>query len=820
MHAIHQITLNRLRNSKCCLTLVLVLAVAVMPVCAQQPAQPRSAPRKSGPPKAGAPQTPAAEVTLDNLLAADRYKVYGEVKNVGQVLRSGNIADLLDPIMKLADPPKEVKLLVKFANSHAESLSTARLVIAFWPAQPRVPQALLAIELSSSDEARKFEAELRGFLPKILPSPTPVTPIVTNESDKIVSNGKDAAAHKEAQPQADPKPSPPPFVIKQTGSIVLLSETALDLKTLRPPGSKLLADDQNFRQVRERFGSEPIFVFFNVALNEKGRSIAEEQPPADKQNSTQANRVVVAEPAPTVTADPQEMGPPETEPAEPDPSADGTPAFVPQQQTTAVLSAGPAQETASIEPFNNGLGDIMSALFGGQPKWPEAVGAVIAFDGDAYVARVLLVYGAEGKPLAVPFVPQLISGPALIPESPSVLPADTELFVTASIDTTQIYENIVRTLNEGQNQFARQGRVSGKAPQPEVPFAALEKRLGIKIKEELLPILGNEIAVSVPLSVVTGKSVAPPTPATDDAGANAKKSEPNPIVLISLKDKQAAHDLLPRIIDGFIGGGGNKAPDQLSKMLAQTEKREDTEIVSYAGTLSYAFIGNFLVLSPDTPAIRHVVDSYLNHQVLAADSHFRNFTRWQPRQLQGQVYISPALVESYRTSANDPTALIGDQVKDFLRRLSPESEPVTYALSNEGAGPLHELHVPRNLLLMMVASIAGESNQSPLRSNESMARIALSVIASSEAAYRTEKESGNYATLEQLITRGSLSKELLEQHGYRIDLTTSGAGFEATAVPLEYSKTGMLSYFVNESGVIRAADHGGARASVADHPIQ
>ena len=61
---------------------------------------------------------------------------------------------------------------------------------------------------------------------------------------------------------------------------------------------------------------------------------------------------------------------------------------------------------------------------------------------------------------------------------------------------------------------------------------------------------------------------------------------------------------------------------------ANTERKDDTELVSYANFFAYAFIGNFLVISSDAAATRHVVDSYLKHDTLASDSNFRSYTRW------------------------------------------------------------------------------------------------------------------------------------------------------------------------------------------------
>ncbi len=65
-----------------------------------------------------------------------------------------------------------------------------------------------------------------------------------------------------------------------------------------------------------------------------------------------------------------------------------------------------------------------------------------------------------------------------------------------------------------------------------------------------------------------------------------------------------------------------------------------------------------------------------------------------------------------------------------------------------------------------------------------------------------------------------MRKEHLQQNGYKIELTASGSRFEASAVPLEYGKTGRMSFFVDESGVLRGADNGGGFATVADKPVQ
>ena len=183
---------------------------------------------------------------------------------------------------------------------------------------------------------------------------------------------------------------------------------------------------------------------------------------------------------------------------------------------------------------------------------------------------------------------------------------------------------------------------------------------------------------------------------------SASPAAPPVVIAISLKDKEGMRAFLPKLIEGLAFKGASA--------LAQTERREDTELVSYANMVSYAFIGNFLVISPDVAATRHVVDSYLKRQTLAGEAHYKNYTRWQPRQVQGQIYISPSLMESYRTWIQQPNAQVDDQTRAFLTKFSVVAQPVTYSLSNEGFGPLHELHLPKNLVLLIIAATAGGIN--------------------------------------------------------------------------------------------------------------
>ncbi len=763
--------------------------------------------RRPAAPKPQPPAQPAqVALTFETFLAADSYKIYGEVRGVGQVFRSAGLNEVLDPLIRFMSPPKEFKSLVNWLNSHADALTTSRLMFAAWPSRPKLPNALVVIEFATTEEAQKFEPQLRGFLPKLLPTPTPEPASNPANAEGAKSDPKPKAA----QPTAPPAP---PFILKQSGPLVFISDTTFTFKALRPTSSKLMAEDHNFRQVHDRFNTESLFVYVDALALEKEerermRQMEEEQ---EKRKAAEA-----ANPAKVVDEKSEEkeeeVSPEELQNPQAPPHSG--------EVTLGTLQGQPQPNEPQViaETFLSPIELLSGAFFRSRPTWPDAIGIAVNLDPDSYVLRVLLLNGPDVKGNPIPIVPQLVTGPPLTFEAPSILPADTEMLVTASLDYPQIYEGFIKAANPENEAMRGIGRVPVRDERSAGPFVVYETQLGIKIKDDLLPLLGNEIAVSLPmktLGVVPAKSSATPAQKSDnepEREENKKPDEPNVVVAVSVRDREGVRTLLPKLIEsvGFKGAG----------MLAQTEKRDDTELVSYANAFAYAFIGNFLVISPDAQAVRHVVDSYLKNETLASDSNFRNFTRWQPRQLLGQVYFSPALMDGYNLVAKDANVLANDKLRDLIARLSPTPEAVTYAISNDGLGPLHELHVPRNLVLLMIAAAATESSQPPLVRNEAMAQAALRVLSSAEATYQATMGNGKYGTLEQLIQQGLVAKDLLEKHGYKIELTVSGDKFEASAVPVEYGKTGRMSFFVDETAQLRGGDHGGGPATVSDKPVQ
>jgi hypothetical protein len=802
------------------LGLVVTILIFASPLIAQQQ---RAAPPK----KPASALVPEPIPTFDTLLSTETYKVYFEIRGVGALLRSSGVQDLLDPVMKLASPPKEFKTVVRWLNAHGDALAGSRMLVASQPSRSNIPSVVMAIEFSSPEEAQKFERELRGFVPTLLPKGTPS--VVSPPGSGRQNTSTPTSQEKESEPAL------PPYQIKQSGTLVLIADRPIDFRKLRSRGSKLLEEDANFALARNRFSSESVFIYVDFKAIEKEEKDQRQKWEEEEQRRVEriANQPKVEDSTGETNSQVSVQLSPEVSISEPPPqpppirrgSAQVTLGTTSSDSVRAIdgpVTAGPDSASIREEAELSGASySLYGALFGGQANWPEAAAAAIAFDGDSYVVHTLILNGAENKASAIPFVPQFVSGPALVPQAASVFPADTALFVTASLDYPQIYDGMVRAIANAEGLTRRYGRQplgtprSTERSQPPSPFDIYEKKLGMKIKDDLLPLLGNEIALALPRATpvaIDDTADAPQPGAEKSERKNSRSSEPTPVIAIAIKDKEAVRRLIPKLIEALAFKGAN--------LFAQTEKRDETEITSYANVLSYAFVGDFLVLSPDVAATRRVVDSYLSHQTLSSDSRFRNSTRWQARQVLGAVYVAPDLIERYYPLAGSVGAPANDKMRDFLSQLTPIIDPVTYSLSNDGLGPLHELHVPKNLLMLMVAGMSNQATQVPVVSNEAIAVSMMRTVVVAEATFQATQDNSRYGTLDELVSAGLINKEVLQKYGYKIEVTLSSNKFEATAVPLEYGKTGKLSYFVDDSGVIRGGDHGGGAATISDKEIQ
>lgn len=124
----------------------------------------------------------------------------------------------------------------------------------------------------------------------------------------------------------------------------------------------------------------------------------------------------------------------------------------------------------------------------------------------------------------------------------------------------------------------------------------------------------------------------------------------------------------------------------------------------------------------------------------------------------------------------------------------------------------------------IVAAIAIPNLLASRRAANEGATIALMrKIHSAEATYQATDGAGEFGTLEQLAASNLIDPEVAlgVRYGYRFKIEVKSGldyepGFEITGVPVSYPNSGRRSFYLNESGVVRAADNMGNPATEAD----
>jgi hypothetical protein len=102
----------------------------------------------------------------------------------------------------------------------------------------------------------------------------------------------------------------------------------------------------------------------------------------------------------------------------------------------------------------------------------------------------------------------------------------------------------------------------------------------------------------------------------------------------------------------------------------------------------------------------------------------------------------------------------------------------------------------------------------------------LRTLHSAQSTYQSAIGNGNFGTLNQLYNAKLINQNLASglYHGYVftctiVPETATTNSFKITAVPMNYGVSGIKSYFIDKSGIIRGADKNGAPANENDPPI-
>jgi hypothetical protein len=629
------------------------------------------------------------------------------------------------------------------------------------------------------------------------------------------------------------KAATPDYTIRRVGRLIISSEGVLSFKRLRGEESApALADSTRFQSARTRFASDSLFVYVDTGVTIQGFTRLSQTEgsqdgatsgPTITRERTTGTAVTVAVPESSAVGVGSGPPPPTPEPTPEEISTseegEGNGEGAVARPSTIEIEK-PSEEQSAVA----GMDNVMRSLWGGMPRIPGAFALGVRLDGGALALRLAVENSPDGHINVLPFFPNFIAGPPVTAEAAEVAPADADIFFTTSLDWQQLYTSTLGTASLGPlGSYSGAGVMMGqtggptaedtdvaKPPTPDEAVAAVEKLFGFKFKEDLIPSLGNEIAFSMPLDA--NDLGLMPGRRRSRKKEEEKESEAGPVVIIALNDAEKVQKILPRVL---VALGAVPFGDRA----AQTERREGFDIHS-SGGLSYTFINRFLIMGEEVKAVRHVVDSYAARRTLAAADSYRDSTGWQAPQKLVQAFVSDALMRSTVEETKRRSGASTDPfVRTLLAQLEMPPESASFETTNEGDSVVHELRVPVSMLQAYTLALMVGARDAPVLSGETTATYTLYEIQNAEETFKDEKKKERFGTLEELVAEKLLDKSFAEHTGYRIELNASGEKFDATATPKEYGKSGRLSFFLDETGTMRAADHKGKPADASDPPV-
>ena len=843
---------------------------AAAPAATQAPApahaQPTNAapqtPAHQQPPNAPAPtrahqqqqaaRHPDSDLAVEEMLGADSYSVYMEVRRLGMLAQTEEVKTAVASLTLFGGPEtRPLTDLYRFIADNEEVLAEARVVTAFLPTRAGLPQAISAIGLATPEAAAAFEPKYRRLLgEQVREVKKAIDPAGSSSPAPPPQNTPDARQRGASQSGAKPNPAKPPapdFALKRIGRWLVAADTPFTLKSLRgEDGAPRLAESPRFQSVRSRFAGDALFVYVDTnaaqqawALQVQRIQEAQPAPPSPEGpvlTSTDGRPLPVGVATTTATAAPTPEGTSAEGQAEPSPEPS-----VEDAETRAETASGAVEAEENLrnreeslrdaptppppseqELAVRGLSGVMRSLWGGVPRIPGAVALGVGLERGSLAVRLAVENTPDGTVALIPFLPNIISGPPVTTRAAEVAPADAELFFAGSLDWEQVYNSTLgaAALNLPSLAGMMSGDEDGEGPKAERPpsadeaIKAVEKIFGFKFREDLLPALGHEVAFSMTLDA-SDFGIPSRRGAAEEKEEEKKErdAEPGFILILSLNDSDKVREILPRVLMAFGIVSGEA-------VWSQPEKRAGFEMRA-AGSFAYTTIGDFLVVG-EPKSVRHCIDAYDARRTLAASNAYRDATDWQARQKLAHLFVSDSvakeIVEATRKRSGGST---DPAVASLLAQLeTAETAPASYEATNEGDVVVHEMRLPVSLIKTYAAAVTVGVKDAPVLAGESMALYTLQRIEGVEASYKDGKKKGRYGTLEELVAEGLLEKDFIEHLDYRIELTASSDKFEATATPKTYGKTGRRSFFVNESGKVRAADRKGEPATADDPTVE
>jgi hypothetical protein len=343
--------------------------------------------------------------------------------------------------------------------------------------------------------------------------------------------------------------------------------------------------------------------------------------------------------------------------------------------------------------FGTGNAAYDAGVLAGLGSGPYAIAMGGSLQGDAVTVRALMLFNSkQGKSSLLGLFGSVTSATQMGQSvAANFASPDADIFIDLMLDWDKLYDSIQSVFG-----MIAGAQSNGSYQADQDLFAMAEASFGFSIKNDLIPTLGNELALSISgFEGFLTRSIS--QPGIRKAVAAQKMSTPRFMLMVALKDPAKFEKLIARLVS-----------QTGSQPLARVTYRNAT--ISYSKSVAYAVTDNFFMIGGSLNDIRRAMDAHALGASLATTADFRAAVG-PPRQTMMQAYISSNLSNKLYESVLAEAAKSNPALKELAPKTAQMRSPIGLAMLPDSDGLMIEMRVPTSLTFMALAYLATGKNE-------------------------------------------------------------------------------------------------------------
>ena len=335
--------------------------------------------------------------------------------------------------------------------------------------------------------------------------------------------------------------------------------------------------------------------------------------------------------------------------------------------------------------FGTGNAAYDAGVLAGLGASPYAVALGGSLQGDAMTVRALLLFSSKQSAGSMFGMLGSFTSATQMGQSVAANYAapDADIFVDLTLDWDKLYDSIQSVFGMIASAQSNGGNQVNSAQSADL-LAMMEASLGFSIKNDLIPTLGNELAISISGFDSFMRSVK--------AAATQRPTVPRFMLIVSLKDPARFEKLIARLVN-----------QNGSQTLTRVTYRNAA--ISYSNNFAYAVTNKFFMIGGSAGDIRRALDAHALGTSLALTADYRAAIG-PPRQTMLQAYISSNLSNKLYESVLAEAVKSNAALKEFAPKTAQMRSPIGLAMLPDSDGVMMEMRVPTSLTFMALAYLA------------------------------------------------------------------------------------------------------------------